>query len=82
MRYFSILFPVALLALTSCGSPKIGESCKTAGDSAACESGAMCTNNSGGGNTCFKVCTADSECATTEQCNGVSGTNIKSCQPK
>lgn len=82
MNIIKILFPVSLLVLASCGSPKIGESCKTAGDATACVSGAMCTNNAAGGNTCRKSCTADSECATTEQCNGVSSTTIKSCQPK
>jgi hypothetical protein len=67
------------LLVSGCGA-KIGETCKTAG-SDECESGAICTNDSTA-LTCRKTCTTDAECASTEQCNGVSGTNIKSCQPK
>ena len=46
-----------------------------------CETGAVCTNVSDA-LTCRKVCTDQTQCASTENCNGVSGTSTKSCQPK
>jgi hypothetical protein len=59
----------------------IGEACETAGSSADCEEGAVCTNESGGGATCRKICTRDEDCAAAEKCKGVTGSSIKSCQP-
>jgi len=80
MRIFLMVATAAFLV--GCGKPKVGESCKTAGDASLCESTAMCTNNASGTATCRTICTDNAQCATTEQCNGISGSNIRSCQPK
>ena len=71
---------LAIFAL-ACGSSEIGEGCDNVGKTDECVDGAICTNDSGG-TLCRRVCQDDAQCALTEACNGVSGTNIKSCQPK
>ena len=72
---------IALLSSAGCSEADIGEECDTPGSTDECVSGAVCTNDSGG-KRCRRVCSDDKQCASTEACNGVSGTNIKSCQPK
>ena len=81
-RLSSLLVLVGALGL-GCAAD-IGESCDKSGDASECVDEAICTADpKGSGNTCRKRCSSDSECnAATEACNGVSGTNIKSCQPK
>ncbi len=78
----ALLHLCALLAVVACGGEAdVGESCDTAGSTDECVGGAVCTNDSGG-SRCRRICQDDAQCAPTEACNGVSGTNIKSCQPK
>ena len=73
---------LALTAIIGCdGKADLGEECNTPGSTDECVSGAVCTNDSGG-QRCRPVCSDDKQCASTEACNGVSGTKIKSCQPK
>jgi hypothetical protein len=72
----------AFLLCVACGRADTGESCDKVGDTDECVDEAICTNESNGSQTCRKRCTEDTQCASSEQCNGVSGTNIKSCQPK
>lgn len=71
-------------ALASCGKADLNEACDTAGSTDECKDGLVCTNftsNGASGNSCFKQCTDQTDCTSTQSCNGVSGTNIKSCQP-
>jgi hypothetical protein len=78
----STLLGVALAAAACASSaPDVGEKCDKAGDVAACVETALCTNETGGALTCRKRCTVQTDCASTEACNGVSGSNLKSCQP-
>jgi hypothetical protein len=78
-RLFVVL---GLLGAFACsGEAEVGEECDTAGSTDECVGGAVCTNDSGG-RRCRRVCNDDTQCAASEACNGVSGTNIKSCQPK
>jgi hypothetical protein len=72
----------AVVLLIACGRGDTGEACDTSGDTDECVDEAICTKESSGATTCRKRCVDDSQCAMTEQCNGVSSTNIKSCQPK
>lgn len=74
----TLLFASAL----ACGKAAIGEKCDTASSTDECADGAICTNVSGGGFVCRKLCTEQSQCASTESCNGISGGALKSCQPK
>ncbi len=78
-QIFSLL---GLLAVFSCsGKADLGEECDTAGSTDDCVDGTICTNDSGG-LRCRRMCNDDLQCTSLEACNGVSGTNIKSCQPK
>jgi len=73
---------LVLVLLVGCGRGDIGESCDTSGKEDECVDEAICTKGADGATTCRRRCADDSQCASTEKCNGVSGTNIKSCQPK
>jgi hypothetical protein len=75
---------LAGLALVACGGQaELGEACETASATTEeCVDGAVCTNESGGGFVCRKLCTEQSQCAGSEACNGISGSGLKSCQPK
>jgi hypothetical protein len=78
MRSFRNL--VLLVLLVGCGSAKIGEKCDDVGKADECEDGAICTNEASGG-ICRAVCVETATCPASHTCNGVSGTNVKSCQP-
>jgi hypothetical protein len=73
---------IVFLLGIGCGRADIGETCDRSGDEDECVDEAICTKEVDGRTTCRKRCTDDSQCPTTEKCNGVSETNIKSCQPK
>jgi hypothetical protein len=76
----SLLAAAALLLVTACGDPEVGEECDDAGSSTECEDGAICTNEAGKA-ICRAHCVEQEECPPGFSCNGVSGTNVKSCQP-
>lgn len=71
---------VFALLLGGCGSAEIGEECDDIGKADECEDGAICTNEASGG-VCRAVCAETTDCPANHTCNGVSGTNVKSCQP-
>jgi hypothetical protein len=71
---------VVLALVAGCGSAEIGEECDDVGQSDECEDGAICTNEESGG-VCRAVCAETADCPSGHTCNGVSGTNVKSCQP-
>lgn len=73
-------FPWVLLLTVACGSAEIGEECADPGESGECEDGAVCTNEGNGG-ICRAGCDDTADCPPAHTCNGVSGTNLKSCQP-
>jgi hypothetical protein len=76
-----LLAPLALLA-AGCGSAKIGEACTKPGSTDVCESGAVCSKDSSNATLCLKICTQQSDCAATQECNGVEGSSIKGCRTK
>ncbi|MEY3012482.1 MAG: hypothetical protein RIT45_1217 [Pseudomonadota bacterium] len=78
----TLLTLAATVALVGCASAEIGDSCDTSGSAGECVDGAICTQISDGNNVCRATCTADTDCGTNEQCNGVGGSNKKTCQPK
>jgi hypothetical protein len=75
-----ILLLIACFWIGACGEGDIGDSCDTSGATDECVDGAICTNTTDGA-VCRKVCTSQDDCSDTETCNGISGTNTKSCQP-
>ena len=68
------------LLIVGCGHADVGEECDEPGSSDECVDGAICTNE-GEGAVCRMECTKQEDCPTGEACNGVSGTDTKSCQP-
>jgi hypothetical protein len=71
---------MVLALVVGCGSAEIGEECEDIGESDECVDGAICTNETSGG-VCRATCTETVSCPSGHTCNGVSGTNVKSCQP-
>jgi hypothetical protein len=72
------------LVLPACAAD-IGEACETRGSQDECVDGAICDlegTTSATEPVCLKVCKEAAECASTEDCNGVSDSNIKACTPK
>ena len=67
-------------AALACDS-EIGGSCDEAGSTDECVDGGICTNESGFFATCRVICFDQSQCAPGFQCNGVTNTTLKSCQP-
>ena len=67
----------------ACGGADIGEECEEGGSTDECVSGGVCTNDSEG-LRCREICDTDADCENTTDwsCNGITGTSIKSCQPK
>jgi hypothetical protein len=74
------LFAFAAFSLLGCGGAEVGESCDDAGSTDDCEDGAICTNEDQGA-VCRLLCKETAECPPAHSCNGVSGSNLKSCQP-
>jgi hypothetical protein len=65
---------------TACGDPEVGDECEDVGQPGECEDGAVCTNH-GDKAVCRAPCVEQEDCGPGFSCNGVSGTNVKSCQP-
>jgi hypothetical protein len=73
---------VAALLIGCGGEGEIGDECDESGQTEdECVDGAICTNESDDANTCRKLCTEQEDCDAGENCNGISGSNLKSCQP-
>ena len=77
----------SVLLFVGCGDDAgaIGSSCSTPGATTGqCSAGAVCGMHadSDSAATCLKVCSQQSDCATSEDCNGVSGTSLKGCRAK
>ena len=75
-------FFVTALTVAACGPAAIGEECEDVGHAQECEDDALCTNEADGTATCRALCFDDTACGADHKCNGVSGTNFKTCQPK
>lgn len=78
--FASALVTVFVVFASACGDPEVGEECDDVGSSTECEDGAVCTNE-GGGAICRARCADQENCPPGFSCNGVEGTNVKSCQP-
>lgn len=74
------LMGLLAFGLAACGGAEIGESCDEAGSTDECVDHAVCTNEDGYA-ACRLICAEHADCPAGHDCNGVSGTNIKSCQP-
>lgn len=56
--------------------------CTTSGSTAECPDESVCDAVSGAAVTCVKICNTKDDCRLDQDCNGVSGSNIKACKPK
>jgi len=72
------LFAALLIA---CGEGEVGDPCDEAGSEDECVDGAICTNEAGGDNVCREICEDQDDCPAGYSCNGIEGSNKKSCQP-
>jgi hypothetical protein len=41
----------------------------------------VCSNIQGDGNQCRPLCTTQAQCVVGENCEGITNSNLKSCQP-
>ena len=80
LRYALFLFVTGIPFALGCGASDVGEECDGVGSSDDCEDGAICTNE-GTGAVCRWLCKETVDCPAGHSCNGVAGTNLKSCQP-
>lgn len=72
-----------LALLAACGGEgEIGDDCETPGSRDECVDDAICTNDDVGRYVCRKWCNVQSDCPPDENCNGITGSSSKSCQPK
>jgi len=82
MKSLRIIVATLILAYAcGCGGGG-GGGCGTPGNTAECSSGDICSNLSGDGNACRKICTTQTDCPSDESCLGVANTDVKSCQPR
>ena len=72
---------LGLLLFCGCGGAEIGEECEDEGSTDDCVDGAVCTNESGERAVCRQLCKEHEDCPAEHDCNGVSQTSLKSCQP-
>lgn len=57
-------------------------SCTTSGSTDQCPEESVCDAIAGTAVTCVKICKTGDDCRADQDCNGVSGTNVKACKPK
>ncbi len=57
-------------------------SCATSGSTSECPDESVCDTVAGPALTCVKICKSSADCRQDQDCNGVSGSNIKACKPK
>lgn len=70
-----------LATLLACGAAGLGEACDKEGSTEPCDDGLVCGKETSGALRCQKLCTAQTDCAADEECNGMSG-NLKGCRKK
>lgn len=70
------------LVMACGGTAEIGGGCDTSGAIDECVEGAICTGEGADGASCRKLCVEQTDCADTENCNGINDSSQKSCQPK
>ncbi len=82
-RPVALLFVSALIGLASCGGGPgdVGDFCSTPGSQEECIDGAVCDKLEDGDIQCLLVCVDQADCPDDFNCEGTSGTSVKSCHP-
>lgn len=57
-------------------------SCTTSGSASGCPEGSVCDSVAGTAMNCVRICQNADDCRADQDCNGVSGSNLKACKPK
>ncbi|MBS1122662.1 MAG: hypothetical protein H6Q90_4890 [Deltaproteobacteria bacterium] len=57
-------------------------SCTTSGSTGECPEASICDAIAGTALACVRICKSATDCRSDQDCNGVSGSNIKACKPK
>lgn len=58
------------------------KTCTMPGKTTECPEESVCDAVAGTAMACVKICKTSADCRTDQDCNGVTGTNIKACKPK
>ena len=56
--------------------------CTASGSTSECPEESVCDSVAGTAITCVKICKTADDCRADQDCNGVSGSNLKACKPK
>ena len=79
----AFLGTVLFVGLFACGGADIGEECSEEGKAdSECVDEGVCGRDKAGSLVCLKQCTNQAECGAGEECNGISGTNLKGCRAR
>ena len=73
---------VGLMCNTTVPAGYCTTSCTTSGSTTECPEESVCDAIAGTAITCVKICKSSADCRSDQDCNGVSGSNIKACKPK
>lgn len=85
MRWLALLVFLVIPTLACSSEGDVGESCDALGQgSGECKSGLVCAIPGPGavGPACMPLCLRDEDCRPDQECNGISGTNVKACRFK
>jgi hypothetical protein len=77
-----VLGATSLFAAACGGEGEVGETCDTSGSEDECVEGAICDSADDDAAVCLALCEEQEDCSADEDCNGVSGSNLKACHPK
>ena len=73
----------AILSGACGGEAALGEECGEEGADGECEGGAVCGKpDDSDALECLKVCNDQDDCPADQECNGISGSDVKGCRPK
>lgn len=83
MHRRAIVIALVSCLVLACGSEAaLGESCDEEGvQDGQCESGLVCGKETDSSLRCQKVCSQQSDCPASQECNGLTG-NVKACRVK
>lgn len=56
--------------------------CTRSGDTSECPEDSICDDIFGAATACVRICQSSADCREDQDCNGVSGSNVKACKPK
>ncbi|AUX22304.1 hypothetical protein SOCEGT47_028050 [Sorangium cellulosum] len=83
-RWIGVGLVVSGLVVWGCGGgAALGEACDEEGAEGECEDGAVCGKpDDSSVLECLKTCIEQTDCPADQECNGISGSDIKACRPK